>query len=758
VANRGMNVWVNIGAKVAGSLGTSMTRVEQRFGQMGRKLKLIAAESKVAFKEAAAAIKPLAGMAAAGGLTLGVKKAIGSGAGFMHEISLLRISGRTATETALAIKQAHKTVGEVPTSTLTDNLKIIRETTGAYGDMKHALDNLSFNQRLGYSLSNVMGLDQTEAMHTLVAGIQALEIRGSAMDHHRYQKEMNALFQSSAFFAGKEGAFTTASLRDFAKTGNIPLKMMGERFMTRILPAIITEVGSGDIVGTQMTAFNNWLNGNTGTGNKSKTEFAKKIGLVDVTNPSNFTKTGWKPGAVIGTNMAKTDPFEWVEKILLPKLEKAGVNIKDTKSLEIGLSQLMTKETAKRFVMGLADPLQRKRLHKDEANINKAMSSEEGYSFMLANDPTAAWAKVMSSLENLTTNLGKHIFTDRFFNATDKFVSAIDRVSGFFDRNAAASNVAVGGMGIASFGLIATLLGGGGLIRLLGAGLGRLFASFTSIVGRALMGAIMRAGPYIMAGLRGLGSFFMSGFRAFGPFVGAGLRALGPFFMSGLRLIAPFLLGGLRIAFGILSGPVGWAILAATAIALIWKFRDQIATAWHFVVDWFKTSAWPAITATFSAVVDWGAGIVNNLISGLSSAWPRLKAWFATQWNGLVPQFMQVAAGSTMPVKAGPSQVKIAGARAKGGPMGGGKPYLVGEEGPELVIPRNPGTVLPAHATAAAMSGGSSAGGRGGRGGDTNIHVGKIIVQGAHDPNATAKAVRDEIRKLGRRQNALLTD
>jgi hypothetical protein len=35
--------------------------------------------------------------------------------------------------------------------------------------------------------------------------------------------------------------------------------------------------------------------------------------------------------------------------------------------------------------------------------------------------------------------------------------------------------------------------------------------------------------------------------------------------------------------------------------------------------------------------------------------------------------------------------------RARGGPVKAGKPYVVGERGPEVVVPRQNGTVLPAH-------------------------------------------------------------
>jgi len=46
------------------------------------------------------------------------------------------------------------------------------------------------------------------------------------------------------------------------------------------------------------------------------------------------------------------------------------------------------------------------------------------------------------------------------------------------------------------------------------------------------------------------------------------------------------------------------------------------------------------------------------------------------------------------------------GARASGGDVAGGAPYLVGEQGPELMIPKTSGTVIPNNRLSSAMSGG----------------------------------------------------
>ncbi len=80
------------------------------------------------------------------------------------------------------------------------------------------------------------------------------------------------------------------------------------------------------------------------------------------------------------------------------------------------------------------------------------------------------------------------------------------------------------------------------------------------------------------------------------------------------------------------------------------------------------------------------------------------------------------------------------GGRAKGGPVAVGTPYLVGEKGPELIVPRYDGTVIPAGPTAALLRGGAHARAKGGP--TTGVRMlspqkaGQVAVMG--QPNAPA--------------------
>lgn len=70
---------------------------------------------------------------------------------------------------------------------------------------------------------------------------------------------------------------------------------------------------------------------------------------------------------------------------------------------------------------------------------------------------------------------------------------------------------------------------------------------------------------------------------------------------------------------------------------------------------------------------------------------------------GTAPKSVPTGDNYKQPKKVKPAAVGFepVGAKAKGGDVGGDQPYLVGEEGPELVVPNKPGFVLTALQTAA---------------------------------------------------------
>lgn len=91
---------------------------------------------------------------------------------------------------------------------------------------------------------------------------------------------------------------------------------------------------------------------------------------------------------------------------------------------------------------------------------------------------------------------------------------------------------------------------------------------------------------------------------------------------------------------------------------------------------------WESLKATFQSLLP--TDTINTVIDGMNWISQKLNEWSSgriAQTLGVTPLNLPMIAHIQ--------------ARAMGGPINAGQPYLVGERGPELVVPKNNGTVIP---------------------------------------------------------------
>jgi len=117
----------------------------------------------------------------------------------------------------------------------------------------------------------------------------------------------------------------------------------------------------------------------------------------------------------------------------------------------------------------------------------------------------------------------------------------------------------------------------------------------------------------------------------------------------------------------------------------------RAATAEFFTVgsQWVQ-SLWDGMVAKIGELVAWAASIPSMIIAAIGSIdlsniikWPSPPAWLGGA----------IGAGKAAPSVSGASELPEA--RAKGGPVTGGRPYIVGEKRPELFVPSSSGTIRP---------------------------------------------------------------
>ncbi len=176
-----------------------------------------------------------------------------------------------------------------------------------------------------------------------------------------------------------------------------------------------------------------------------------------------------------------------------------------------------------------------------------------------------------------------------------------------------------------------------------------------------------------------------------------------------------------------------------TLAFLVWSYTDLPAALLSSLGGLGKT-VWDELVKLWGAAFaegSLGKSLVDGLIKGMGDAWGTLTQWFSENWTKLLGAIPGMA-----PIMAAVNGASLAGVPgfASGVRNFGGGLALVGERGPELLNLPGGSDVIPSGATRGLLSGGG-----------TSISVGQIVITGSNDPAATARAVREELIKMGKR-------
>lgn len=405
-------------------------------------------------------VRQFAGQAAATyvsahGVAHFIKQGITAGAHLQHERVGLANAGRTPAEMLEIERASNETTKLVPTSTFTENLKVIGETTGAFGDLHHAIENLPFMMKSASVLHAAAG-DKIKESPGEMGNKMArfFEMRGTAIDSPVFRQEAEQMIRAMAF---TRGTFNPSEMLLFGQQATPgTLANYNERFLSKIAPSLVTEFG-GDRAGTAANAFRNTIMGKA-RDQKQADEWLN-LGLLDpkLAMMKAGHATSWRAGAVKGTDLALQDPLQWAETILLPALQKKGVDIDNPLALTKSLGTMFRNSMANRMAEALTQKRSRLRLHKDEHNINQAGALDEIYQRNLANDPTVAITGLAAALDNLASAASSPGMKTaaEFFTWTTGWLQSAALLAKEHPTAALTTGAGVAGLGLAGTGLLA---------------------------------------------------------------------------------------------------------------------------------------------------------------------------------------------------------------------------------------------------------------------------------------------------------------
>ena len=207
--------------------------------------------------------------------------------------------------------------------------------------------------------------------------------------------------------------------------------------------------------------------------------------------------------------------------------------------------------------------------------------------------------------------------------------------------------------------------------------------------------------------------------------IGATIAGFAPVIAS----VGSALSGLLPIIAGVFTGPVGWAALLVGAGAAIFAFRDQIGEFLGGILQPFKdvfSAIGAAIRGPFETIVGFIKGIINNVLSFVGNA---INAAI-NRINSLIQGVNRISSKLGIPAIPNIPNVSIP-QFAKGGMVNGAQLAVVGEAGPEYIVPAGKAQGFARNILAGVRGPGAiPAYAEGGYVGPVNITTGPVMQQG----------------------------
>lgn len=361
--------------------------------------------------------------------------------------------GDRATQDAERYVRSMKSVG-VSTS---ENMTLMRDAMSIFADEHHAQMVMPTLAKMKFANEAMFGAGQGhENEEKFMNMLKVIELRGGTKSEVSFRNEANMVQKVLSATGGRVGG---DEWRNFIQTGKVAAKQMRQDAFYFQMEPLIQEMG-GHAAGTGVqAAYSNLMQG------KTTVRAAKRLvelGLVDkksVEYNSIGNVKRIKPGALIGGDLFNASPFEWMEKVLLPKLKAKGIT-SDAKILE-EFSTIMTNGNGANFFATMY--MQRDQIHKNE-KLNRGAYGIDRLHTLGQKQTEGRELIALEKIRNLRAVIGEQVLPV-YNRALELTSNVLGRILGFakaypnFTR-AVAISAAVLGVLLAVLGTLTIALAG----------------------------------------------------------------------------------------------------------------------------------------------------------------------------------------------------------------------------------------------------------------------------------------------------------
>jgi len=518
--------------------------------------------------------------------------------------------GKKATDEAIQYAKAMKTFG---TSTL-DNLTLVRDGVTAFGDVHHAQWVAPTLAKMKFANEAMYGDHGVENEKKFMDMLKVIEMRNGLKSKESFQEQANI---SQQVITATGGRVQAEEWLNVIKTGGIAAKGMDNKAFYYKMEPLVQEMGGHRVGTSMMSAYQNLYQGRT---TQRAAANLDKFGLIGDYSKVRHNKTGdlsyLDIGAIKGADLFKKDQFAWMEKVLVPALNAKGI----TKEGDVidAIGSIFSNRTASNLFAQMY--MQRDQIHKN-AKLNEGAFNIDQLNTQAQGTTSGKELEARAKLNDAYLQFGQTIlpiYTQALVMASN----ALQGFTGWMQQNPTLAKALGTGLLLIAGGLVAI----GGLLLVFSP----LILSMLSL--RLMMVTLGVQGSALSFAFRLLLSPF-SLLRGAITGVGSALMWLGR-----LAMAHPLLALITAVAFGVYLIYKNWDTIGPY-FQNVWNrikgfFQSGIGNISATILNW---SPLGLFYSAFAAVMNWfgfelptkfssfGANIINGLINGIKSHFPKLK-------------------------------------------------------------------------------------------------------------------------------------
>jgi hypothetical protein len=294
-----------------------------------------------------------------------------------YQNEMAKLKGQGVGDAALAQADKYANAQKIIGASSTDTLKTLAESQSVLRDFEHAKEVTPLLLKMKFGIESVMAQGGRgdghgeKAQRMLIDALKVSELRGALNDpisgkfsEERFHKTLDLMAKA---YTASGGLVKPSEYLNLIKTGGVSAKGLSDNSFFFGMMHMMQEMGGRRIGMSLMSGYQNWVMGRT---TQQVAEEMAKAGMID---PSQikYGKTGHitkvLPGALQNAQLFRENPFEYLEKVVLPQARSKGVQ--DGQQMTDYLDKLYSNRTWGNLL---------NTMYRERANIRKHMVAGEG--------------------------------------------------------------------------------------------------------------------------------------------------------------------------------------------------------------------------------------------------------------------------------------------------------------------------------------------------------------------------------------------